>query len=119
MRAGMRWVLLCVCVSLLLSAVSVESAELVERLPKKTSVYVMMDLGKVLSEGEKWVQFVDPESGEALSFQIKELHKNLKEVLGTMGIDAVESFVGNRDRLRYVGPNRHEAEILGVKHAGE
>jgi glutamate synthase domain-containing protein 2 len=43
----------------------------------------------------------------------------LEEVLGTMGIDAVESFVGNRDRLRYVGPNPQEAEILGVKHAGE
>ena len=44
---------------------------------------------------------------------------DLEEVLGTMGIDAVESFVGNRDRLRYIGPNPHEAQILGVKHAGE
>jgi glutamate synthase domain-containing protein 2 len=44
---------------------------------------------------------------------------DLEEVLGTMGIDAVESFVGNRDRLRYVGPNPLEADILGVKHAGE
>lgn len=45
--------------------------------------------------------------------------EDLKEVLGTMGIDAVESFVGNRDRLRYIGPNQAEAEILGVRHAGE
>lgn len=44
---------------------------------------------------------------------------DLEEVLGTMGIDAVESFVGNRDRLRYLGPNPKEAEILGVKHAGD
>lgn len=43
---------------------------------------------------------------------------DLDEVLGTMGIDAVESFVGNRDRLRYIGPNPHEAKILGVQHAG-
>ncbi len=43
---------------------------------------------------------------------------DLDEVLGIMGIDAVESFVGNRDRLRYVGPNPDEARILGVKHAG-
>ena len=35
-----------------------------------------------------------------------------------MGIDAVESFVGNRDRLMYIGPNPQEAKILGVKHAG-
>jgi glutamate synthase domain-containing protein 2 len=46
-------------------------------------------------------------------------HAELDEVLGIMGIDAVESFIGNRDRLRYIGPNPHEAEILGVKHAGE
>lgn len=44
---------------------------------------------------------------------------DLREVLGIMGIDAVESFVGNRDRLRYIGPNPAEAEVLGVKHAGE
>ncbi|MCK4492200.1 MAG: 4Fe-4S dicluster domain-containing protein [Candidatus Altiarchaeales archaeon] len=43
---------------------------------------------------------------------------DLDEVLGIMGIDAVESFVGNRDRLRYIGPNHEEAKILGVKHAG-
>lgn len=43
----------------------------------------------------------------------------LDETLGTMGIDAMESFVGNRDRLRYIGPNPREAEILGVKHSGE
>lgn len=42
----------------------------------------------------------------------------LDEVLGTMGIDAIESFVGNRDRLRYIGPNPEEAKVLGVKHAG-
>jgi glutamate synthase domain-containing protein 2 len=43
---------------------------------------------------------------------------DLDEILGTMGIDAVESFVGNRDRLRYIGPNPEEAKVLGVKHAG-
>jgi glutamate synthase domain-containing protein 2 len=42
----------------------------------------------------------------------------LEEVLGTMGIDSVESFVGNRDRLRYIGPNPEEAKVLGVRHAG-
>ncbi|MBD3388007.1 MAG: FMN-binding glutamate synthase family protein [Candidatus Altiarchaeales archaeon] len=46
-------------------------------------------------------------------------HAELEEVLGIMGIDAVESFIGNRGRLRYIGPNPHEAQILGVKHAGE
>jgi hypothetical protein len=31
----------------------------------------------------------------------------------------VESLVGNRDRLRYVGPNPRIADVLGIKHAGE
>jgi glutamate synthase domain-containing protein 2 len=46
-------------------------------------------------------------------------NEELKEILGAMGIDSVESLRSNRDRLRYVGPNPHIAEILGVAHAGE
>jgi glutamate synthase domain-containing protein 2 len=45
--------------------------------------------------------------------------EELREILGALGIDSVESLVGNRDRLRYVGPNPKVAEVLGVKHAGE
>ncbi|MGV9172443.1 MAG: glutamate synthase-related protein [Promethearchaeia archaeon] len=45
-------------------------------------------------------------------------NEELKEVLGAMGIDSVESLRSNRDRLRYIGPNPRIAEILGVKHAG-
>jgi len=45
--------------------------------------------------------------------------EELREILGAMGIDSVESLVGNRDRLRYIGPNPRIAEVLGVKHAGE
>jgi glutamate synthase domain-containing protein 2 len=46
-------------------------------------------------------------------------NEELREITGAMGIDAVESFVGNRDRLRYVGSNPRIAEIIGVKHVGE
>jgi glutamate synthase domain-containing protein 2 len=45
--------------------------------------------------------------------------EELREILGALGIDAVESLVGNRDRLRYIGPNPRIADVLGVKHAGE
>jgi glutamate synthase domain-containing protein 2 len=45
--------------------------------------------------------------------------EELREILGALGIDSVESLVGNRDRLRYIGPNPKIADILGVKHAGE
>jgi glutamate synthase domain-containing protein 2 len=46
-------------------------------------------------------------------------NEELREVLGAMGIDSVESLVGNRDRLRYVGPNPRMAEVMDIKHVGE
>ncbi|NHI94981.1 MAG: FMN-binding glutamate synthase family protein [Candidatus Lokiarchaeota archaeon] len=46
-------------------------------------------------------------------------NEELREILGAMGIDSVESLRGNRDRLRYIGNNPKIGEILGVKHAGE
>jgi glutamate synthase domain-containing protein 2 len=45
--------------------------------------------------------------------------EEIKEILGALGIDSIESLVGNRDRLRYIGPNPKIAEILDVKHVGE
>ncbi len=46
-------------------------------------------------------------------------NEELKEVMGAMGIDSVESLRSNRDRLRYLGPNPHIAAVLGIKHVGE
>jgi len=43
----------------------------------------------------------------------------IMEMLGGMGINAVESLRGNRLRLRGVGLNQEELDILGIKHAGE
>ena len=43
----------------------------------------------------------------------------IKEMLGGMGINAIESLRGNRLRLRGVGLDQHILDILGIKHAGE
>lgn len=43
----------------------------------------------------------------------------IKEMLGGMGINAIESLRGNREHLRGVGLERWELEMLGVKPAGE
>ncbi len=43
----------------------------------------------------------------------------IQELMGGMGINAVESLRGNRLMLRGVGMNEKELEILGVMHAGE
>jgi len=43
----------------------------------------------------------------------------IKEMMGGMGINSIESLKGNRLMLRGVGLNGKELEILGIKHAGE
>jgi glutamate synthase domain-containing protein 2 len=43
----------------------------------------------------------------------------IMEMLGGMGINAIESLRGNRDHLRGVGLYEWELEVLGIKGAGE
>jgi glutamate synthase domain-containing protein 2 len=43
----------------------------------------------------------------------------IKEMMGGMGINSIESLRGNRLMLRGVGLNEKELDILGIKHAGE
>jgi len=43
----------------------------------------------------------------------------IKEMMGLMGINSIESLKGNRLMLRGVGLNEKELEIIGIKHAGE
>jgi len=43
----------------------------------------------------------------------------IKEMMGGMGINSIESLRGNRLMLRGVGLNQKELDILGIKHAGE
>lgn len=43
----------------------------------------------------------------------------IKEMLGGMGINAIESLRGNREHLRGVGLNSEELRVLGIKPAGD
>jgi glutamate synthase domain-containing protein 2 len=43
----------------------------------------------------------------------------IQELIGGMGINAIDSLRGNRLMLRGVGLNEKELEILGIKYAGE
>jgi glutamate synthase domain-containing protein 2 len=49
---------------------------------------------------------------EAWSFEIKEM-------MGGMGINAIDSLRGNRERLRGVGMSEIELRTLGIKMAGD
>lgn len=43
----------------------------------------------------------------------------MKEIMGGLGINSVDSLRGNRLMLRGIGLTDRELQILGIKHAGE
>ena len=56
---------------------------------------------------------------EALVNLITGWTHEIKEIMGGMGINSIETLKGNRAMLRGVGLTDAELRILGVKHAGE
>ena len=58
------------------------------------------------------------EAAQALKNLLAAWGEEIKELMGSMGISAIEALRGNRDRLRGVGLNEEELRILGIKHAG-
>jgi glutamate synthase domain-containing protein 2 len=59
------------------------------------------------------------EAAQALKNLLHAWGEEIKELMGSMGISAIEAIRGNRDRLRGVGLNSEELSILGIKHAGD
>ncbi len=49
---------------------------------------------------------------------VKAWSHEIKEMLGGMGLNSIESLRGNRDKLRAISLTETELDILGVKHAG-
>ena len=63
---------------------------------------------------------VNPDIGaRRLTNLLRAWSLEIKEMLGGMGINAIESLRGNRLHLRAVNLSEREMEILGVMHAGE
>lgn len=50
---------------------------------------------------------------------VRAWNHEIKEMMGGMGINSIESLKGNRLMLRGVGLNEKELQILGIKHGGE
>jgi glutamate synthase domain-containing protein 2 len=62
---------------------------------------------------------LDPEWGaERLVNLVNAWSHELQEILGALGVNAVESLRGSRERLRAIGLDAQTCEILGVKPAG-
>lgn len=66
------------------------------------------------------VKRLNPEIGtERLVNLLTAWKHEIKELMGGMGINSIETLRGNRLMLRGVGLNGKELEILGISHAGE
>ncbi len=62
---------------------------------------------------------INPEiAHERLANLIRAWGHEIQEMLGGMGLNAIESLRGNREKLRGVGLNETELRVLGIKHAG-
>lgn len=63
---------------------------------------------------------LNPEIGARRAYNLlRAWSLEIKEMLGGMGINAIESLRGNREQLRGVGLSQIELRLLGIKHAGE
>ncbi len=66
------------------------------------------------------VERLDPAEGtERLVNLVSGWSIELKEILGALGLNSIESLRGNRERLRGFGLNASTLELLGVKEVGE
>ena len=66
------------------------------------------------------VKRLNPDVGsQRLVNLMRAWNHEIKEMMGGMGINSIESLRGNRLMLRGLGLNDKELSILGIKHAGE
>ncbi|MCS7181063.1 MAG: glutamate synthase-related protein [bacterium] len=63
---------------------------------------------------------LNPEIGAKRAYNLlRAWSLEIKEMLGGMGINGIESLRGNREQLRGVGLSEIELKLLGIKHVGE
>ncbi len=63
---------------------------------------------------------LNPEIGSRRAYNLlRAWSLEIKEMLGGMGINSIESIRGNREQLRAVSLSETELRILGIKHAGQ
>ena len=73
----------------------------------------------IATQDPRLVARLDPEEGaQRLTNLINAWSHEAQEVLGALGVNAIESLRGSRERLRGVGLDEKTLEILGIKPAG-
>ncbi len=74
----------------------------------------------IATQRPELVNRLDPEVGrQRLVNLLNAWQHEIKEFMGAIGINSIESLRGNRLMLRGIGLNEKELEILGIRHAGE
>ncbi len=74
----------------------------------------------IATQEPELVKRLNPKIGQRrLKNLLRSWSLEFEEVLGGMGINAIESLRGNRDQLRGVGLKEVEMDMLGIKPAGE
>ena len=74
----------------------------------------------IATQRPELVERLDPDEGaERVVNLMRAWTHEIQEMMGGMGINAVDSLRGNRLMLRGIGLTDRELDILGVKHAGE
>jgi glutamate synthase domain-containing protein 2 len=73
----------------------------------------------IAAQRPELVRRLDPHEGaERLTNLINAWSLELKEVLGALGVNSIESLRGSRERLRGIELTRDTLDILGIKPAG-
>lgn len=73
----------------------------------------------ITSQRPELTRRIDPEVGSVcIANLVRAWSHELKEILGALGVNAVESLRGSRERLRAIDLNEVTMDILGVKPAG-
>ncbi len=73
----------------------------------------------ITTQKPELVRRLDPEWGaQQVTNLVNAWSHELQEILGALGVNAIESLRGSRERLRAIGLDQQTCEILGVKPAG-
>ena len=74
----------------------------------------------IATQNPELVKRLNPDIGSRRLVNLMDAWRHeIKELMGGMGINSIESLRGNRLMLRGVGLTAKELEILGISHAGE
>lgn len=73
----------------------------------------------IATQREELVNRLDPEVGATmLTNLLRAWSLEIKEILGALGVNALESLRGSRERLRGIGLDEQTLSILGIKAVG-